>query len=44
LLEIRDEIVAAGHTPSAVVPTPRDLDAAIEKLLAHKLRRRNGAS
>ncbi|MGV0623963.1 DUF2694 domain-containing protein, partial [Mycobacterium kansasii] len=23
-------------------PTPRDLDAAIEKLLAHKLRRRNG--
>jgi hypothetical protein len=43
LLEIRDEIVAAGHTPSAEVPTPRDLDAAIEKLLAHKLRRRNGA-
>lgn len=42
LLEIRDEIVAAGHTPSAEVPTPRDLDAAIEKLLAHKLRRRNG--
>ena len=40
LLEIRDEIVAAGHTPSAEVPTPRDLDAAIEKLLAHKLRRR----
>lgn len=30
LLEIRDEIVAAGHTPSAEVPTPRDLDAAIE--------------
>ena len=42
LLEIRDEIIAAGHTPSAEVPTPRDLDAAIEKLLAHKLRRRNG--
>jgi hypothetical protein len=42
LLEIRDEIVAAGHTPSAEVPTLRDLDAAIEKLLAHKLRRRNG--
>ena len=34
LLEVRDEIVAAGHTPSAEVPTPRDLDAAIEKLLA----------
>jgi hypothetical protein len=41
LLEIRDEIVAAGHTPSGEVPTPRDLDAAIEKLLAHKLRRRD---
>jgi len=41
LLSIRDEIVAAGHTPSAEVPTPRDLDAAIEKLLAHKLRRRD---
>jgi hypothetical protein len=43
LLEVRDEIVAAGHTPSAEVPTPHDLDAAIEKLLAHKLRRRDGA-
>ncbi|MGB8390041.1 DUF2694 family protein [Mycobacterium sp.] len=43
LLEIRDEIVAAGHTPSAGVPTPQDLDAAIEKLLAHKLRRRDSA-
>lgn len=41
LLNIRDEIVAAGHTPSAEVPTPRDLDVAIEKLLAHKLRRRD---
>ena len=44
LLEIRDEIVAAGHTPSAEVPTQRDLDAAIEKLLAHKLRRRGSAN
>lgn len=43
LLEVRDEIVAAGHTPSTAVPTPRDLDAAIEKLLAHKLRRRDDA-
>lgn len=43
MLEIRDEIVAAGHTPSAEVPTPRDLDAAIEKLVAHKLRRRERA-
>jgi hypothetical protein len=40
LLEVRDEIVAAGHTPSGQVPTPRDLDVAIEKLLAHTLRRR----
>jgi Protein of unknown function (DUF2694) len=40
LLEVRDEIVTAGHTPSAEVPTVQDLDAAIEKLLAHKLRRR----
>ena len=40
LLEVRDEIVAAGHTPSAEVPTADDLDAAIEKLLAHQLRRR----
>jgi Protein of unknown function (DUF2694) len=41
LLEIRDEIEAAGHTPSAEVPTPHDLNAAIEKLLAHKLHRRD---
>jgi hypothetical protein len=41
LLEVRGEIVAAGHTPSGEVPTPNDLDAAIEKLLAHKLRRRD---
>ncbi|GAB7148017.1 hypothetical protein LRC537489_12520 [Mycobacterium riyadhense] len=41
LLEVRDEIVAAGHTPSAQVPTVDDLEAAIEKLLAHQLRRRN---
>ncbi|VBA45232.1 hypothetical protein LAUMK13_05396 [Mycobacterium innocens] len=40
LLEVRDEIIAAGHTPSASVPTNQDLDAAIEKLLAHQLRRR----
>ncbi|MDI3313217.1 MAG: DUF2694 family protein [Mycobacterium sp.] len=40
LMEVRGEIVAAGHTPSAEVPTPRDLEVAIEKLLAHKLHRR----
>lgn len=42
LLEVRDEILAAGHTPSAQVPTPYDLDVAIEKLLTHDLRRRDG--
>jgi hypothetical protein len=41
-MEVRKEIVAAGYTPSAEVPTPLDLDAAIEKLLAHRLRRRRG--
>lgn len=41
LLEVRNEIVAAGHTPSAQVPTTDDLNVAIEKLLAHQLRRRN---
>ena len=40
LLEVRDEIIAAGHTPSAGVPTTRDLDAAIERLVAHRLRPR----
>jgi hypothetical protein len=43
LLEVRAEIVAAGHTPSAEVPTPHDLDSAIEKLVAHQLRRRDNA-
>jgi hypothetical protein len=42
LMEVRGEIVAAGHTPSAEVPTPNDLDVAIAKLLAHELRRRHG--
>lgn len=43
LLEVREEIVAAGHTPSTAVPTSYELDAAIEKLLSHKLRRRDNA-
>lgn len=38
-LEIRGEIVAAGHTPSAAVPTAHDLDVAVEKLVAHRLQR-----
>ena len=41
LMEVRGEILAAGHTPSAEFPTTRDLDVAIEKLLAHQLRRRD---
>lgn len=40
VLEVREEIVAAGYTPSAEVPTPHDLDVAIEKLVAHQLHRR----
>lgn len=40
VLEVRGEIVAAGHTPSAEVPTVADLDAAMEKLRAHRLHRR----
>jgi hypothetical protein len=42
LMEIRGEIVAAGCTPSAEVPTARDLDMAIDKLVAHELQRRDG--
>ena len=43
LLEVRGEIISAGHTPSAGVPTHHDLASAIEKLLAHQLRRRDDA-
>lgn len=39
-LEVRGEIVAAGHTPSAAVPTPRDLQIATEQLVAHELQPR----
>ena len=42
-LEVRAEIVAAGHTPSAAVPTPDDLRIATEKLLTHTLVPRTGA-
>lgn len=37
LMQVRAEIVAAGHTPSAEVPTAHDLSAAIEALLDHRL-------
>jgi len=40
LMEVREEIVAAGYTPSAEVPTPQDLDVAIDRLVAHQLHRR----
>ena len=41
LMEVRGEILAAGHTPSAEFPTTHDLDVGIEKLLAHQLYRRD---
>jgi Protein of unknown function (DUF2694) len=43
VMEVRDEIVAAGYTPSAEVPTTDDLDTAIERLVAHELTRRDDA-
>jgi hypothetical protein len=43
VMEVRGEIVAAGYTPSAEVPTAEDLDIAIETLVAHELPRRDDA-
>jgi hypothetical protein len=43
VMEVRGEIVAAGYTPSAEVPTEHDLDVAIEKLVAHQLHRREAS-
>lgn len=37
LMQVRDEILAAGHTPSAEVPTRSDLDAAMAALRDHRL-------
>lgn len=42
LMEVRSEIVAAGYTPSAEVPTTEELDVAIQNLMAHELRPRDG--
>lgn len=42
-MEVRGEIVAAGYTPSAQVPTAEDLDDAIERLIAHELPAREAA-
>ena len=41
LLQVRGEIVAAGHTPSAEVPTTGDFDAAAAALRDHRLLRDN---
>lgn len=37
LMEVRGEIIAAGHTPSAEVPGPADLVHAMERLREHLL-------
>jgi Protein of unknown function (DUF2694) len=37
LMEVRGEILSAGHTPSAEVPTTSDLDAAVAALRDHRL-------
>lgn len=37
LMQVRQEIVDAGHTPSAEVPTRHDMDAAVEALCRHEL-------
>ncbi|OYN78957.1 DUF2694 family protein [Mycolicibacterium sphagni] len=38
LMQVRAEIVAAGHTPSDDVPGSRDLKLATEALAEHQLR------
>ena len=38
VMQIREEIIAAGHTPSAELPGARDLEAAEGALLRHRLR------
>jgi hypothetical protein len=37
LMEVRDEIIAAGHTPSSDVPGRADLVRAMERLRDHRL-------
>ena len=37
LMEVRSEILAAGHTPSDEVPAHADLDDALGALAAHQL-------
>jgi len=38
LMQVRAEMVAAGYTPSAEVPSERDLDSATAALQDHPLR------
>jgi hypothetical protein len=38
LMQVRAEIIAAGHTPSADVPGARDLERATEAVRSHRLR------
>ena len=38
LMQVRAEMIAAGHTPSADVPTARDLHTATTALQHHRLR------
>jgi hypothetical protein len=38
LMQVRAEILAAGHTPSDEVASSRDLELATEALVAHRLR------
>lgn len=38
LMEVRAEILAAGHTPSSGVPTRSDLADAVSRLRDHRLR------
>ncbi len=39
LVRVREDMVEDGHTPSADVPARDDLEAAVEALLRHRLRR-----
>lgn len=41
LMEVRAEIVAAGHTPSGDIPTQSDLQAALIELSGHELGERH---
>lgn len=37
LMEVRAEILSAGHTPSGEVPTISDLESAVDTLSDHRL-------